>query len=102
MFKIHRTFDLSTGTKSKTISVVNTPYGLFVVYHKTVVFEIVKKTITLRNGGWDTVSTRLVIDQCFRQMGIRIHLIRRKNQTFVVNLDNVTTTLFVDGMKIKI
>lgn len=70
MFKTHRTFDLTTGVKNATISVVNTTQAIYVVYHKTLVFSYNRKTnkIHLDNGGWNTISTRTVINNALSQV----------------------------------
>lgn len=52
MFKVHRSFNLTTGVKNNTIAVVNNEDGITVVYHKTPVFRAWRTgTIELDNGG---------------------------------------------------
>ena len=100
MFKTHRTFDLSTGVKNNSIAVINKPNGLFVVYHNTIVLEKHGKTITLRNGGWDTISTRAVINRALQNCCTSIaRVYRKKGQTILEK--NGLVFPFVDGMKVK-
>lgn len=69
MFKIHRTFDLSTGVKNNSIAVISDAASTIVIYHNTRVFVATKKCITLYNGGWDTISTRTVINNALSKIG---------------------------------
>lgn len=101
MFAIHRNFSLSTGIKGTTIAVVNTGVNIFVVYHKTLVVEKRGRTVTLRNGGWDTVSTRHVINNCLSEIcSSECYLFRKRGETFLTQ--NGIVKLFVSGMKIKV
>lgn len=119
MFKVHRSFDLSTGVKSNSIAVLHRDKLLAVTYHKTVVVERKGKTITLRDGGWKTISTRHVINNTLRQMGLRMHLesklvrttgvkpdgtkVKIKERVLVLNdMDNNVLLPFVNGMKVSL
>jgi len=104
MFNTHRTYSLSTGVKNNTIAVISDPRRIKVIYHKTEVFEArltpTGWTITLRNGGWDTVSTRIVINRALEQLcGTPTYLERRKNETYLVH--NGLRESFVSGMTLK-
>lgn len=105
MFKTHRTYDLQTGVKNNTIAVINDAKKLSVIYHKTIVFEAKHNMrygwdITLRNGGWDTVSTRAVINRALEQICYTsTYLTRKKGQTFLSQ--NTLLKPFISGMKIK-
>ena len=105
MFKTHRTFDLSTGVKNNTIAVVHGK-TLTVVYHKTIVVERTGKKITLRDGGWETISTRHVINNALRQMGLRMWLEKKKinkvNTLCFVDADNNVTLPWVSGMTVNL
>jgi hypothetical protein len=87
MFKTHRTFDLTTGVKNKTIAVFADDFGnVKVLYHKTIVFDYDSKfnRVKLSNGGWDTVSTRIVINNALSKLGQHdVFLERKKNETFL-------------------
>lgn len=106
MFKTHRTFDLSTGLKGTTIAVVNDGARLDVIYHKTCVVSKRGKTITLRNGGWDTVSTRIVISQALSEMRAGVWIERYKGETVLCsrrdNEGHYDKAPFVSGMRIKV
>lgn len=100
MFKVHRNFDLSTGVKNNTIAVVNDGNGgISVVYHKTLVVEARSSKITLRDGGWNTVSTRLVINQALSEMGHRVYLFTKKGET-LISINGVVKP-FVSGMTLN-
>lgn len=92
MFKTHRTFDLTTGVKSKTIAVFRDADAVSVVYHKTTVFKAYRSgCVELNNGGWDTVSTRAVINQALSESGLLTSfLFRKKNVTYLTH-DGVTS-----------
>jgi hypothetical protein len=105
MFKTHRTYELTTGVKNNTIAVIAEIYSTKVIYHKTVVFTLdhkPKDKITLRNGGWDTISTRLVInralEQCESHFRIERKVIKKQRYTVLVNQLDGTVLPFVNGM----
>jgi hypothetical protein len=84
MFKTHRTYDLTTGVKNNSIAVMGDAAGnTKVMYHKTIVFTYVADTqeIILNNGGWDTVSTRAVINRALEEIGHHARLFRKKGET---------------------
>lgn len=84
MFKTHRTYSLSTGMKGTTIAVVQSKQHTFVLYHDTIVFEqYANGDITISNGGWDTVSTRIVINRALEQTNCKAYLFRQKNKTYI-------------------
>jgi hypothetical protein len=72
MFKTHRTYNLTTGVKNNSIAVVSKPHTIDVLYHKTIVVhaELIKGRwlVVLNNGGWDTISTRAVINRALEQI----------------------------------
>jgi hypothetical protein len=85
MFKVHRSFTLSTGVKNNSIAVVVTPVETTVVYHNTVVFKFDSgtKAVTIRNGGYDTISTRTVINRALAEIGSEFSLVRIKGETML-------------------
>ena len=111
MFGVHRNFDLTTGVKNKTICVINdAPNLTHVIYHKTIVFTHHKKrsaslnstgVITLRTGGYDTVSTRIVINNCLSKTGLDWRIVREKGRSFLKDSNGLTMPL-VDEMEIHI
>lgn len=92
MFKTHRTFTLETGVKSNSIAVFNQGKAIIVLYHKTPVAIIAGSTLVLNNGGWDTVSTRAVMNRVLELVtdsgtpeafDLRIRLVRKRGKTFL-------------------
>lgn len=66
MFKIHRSFELTPGVKNNSIAVYHNEGSIGVLYHKTQVFHATRLKngsykITLRSGGWPTISTAIVM-----------------------------------------
>jgi len=111
MFGVHKNFDLTTGVKNNTICVINdAPNLVKVVYHKTIVFTHHKKhsasinptgLITLRTGGYDTISTRLVINRALEQSQIDWRIVREKGRSFLKDSNGLILPL-VDGMELHI
>lgn len=85
MFKVHRNYSLSTGVKNNSIAVVRTGNLIQVVYHETIVVEAKGSMVVLRNGGWDTISTRIVINRALEQLdGFKnVFLERVKGETII-------------------
>ena len=109
MFGVHKSFDLTTGVKNNTICVINdSPNQTQVVYHKTIVFTHQKKRsasinptglITLRTGGHDTISTRLVINRALEMSNIDWRIVREKGRSFLKDSNGLIMPL-VDGMEL--
>ena len=105
MFQTHRSYDLSTGVKNNSIAVLNYQNSdmdiIDVLYHKTIVVSKRGRVVTLRNNGWDTVSTRAVINRALEQMATSVtYLHRVKGQTVLTQ--NGVSQAFTDGMSIKV
>jgi hypothetical protein len=69
--------------------------AIFVRYHNTVVWERSAdgKTITLRTGGWKTNTTKLRMNQAFRQFGYNIVVSQSSGEWYVNdNSDNTSWT----------
>jgi hypothetical protein len=111
MFGVHKNFDLTTGVKNNTICVINdSPNLTHVIYHKTIVFTHQKKRtaslnpagiITLRTGGHDTKSTRLVINRALEQSQTDWRIVREKGRSFLKDSNGLIMPL-VDGMELHI
>lgn len=79
--------------------------GGVVTYVRTRIVEWTADTVTLRTGGWDTVTTRRKMNQAARQFGLPFSVYRRKGESFVltpgsieVPLDDVVTfSRFAEG-----
>ncbi len=101
MFKNYRSYSLSTGVKTKGLAVISTATVTQVLLHKTIVVEKHGRTVTLRNGGYDTVSTRTVINRALEQMAAsECYVFRKKGKTYLTQ--NGVTQEFFDGMFIKV
>lgn len=81
--------------------------GTHVTYHRTRVVTFNSETITLRTGGWDTVTTRRKMNQAARQFGLDYGVYRDKGESFVKlpgrSWDDVkrNPTPLVDGMTFR-
>lgn len=101
MFKTYRTFDLRTGVKSKALAVINLGKNLAVILHQTVVLRTAGKSIILDNGGWDTQSTRIVINQALNCLGVGpFYLFRSKGETLIQYPDG-SRKPFTRGMRLS-
>lgn len=85
MFKVHKSYNLYTGVKNNTIAVLCHGADIFVTYHSTVVFHYNDNTrlIQLNNGGWDTLSTRLVINRALSEINADAYMYREKGNTML-------------------
>ena len=70
---------------------------LRVVYHSTAIVTADADRITLRTGGWDTVTTRCKMTQAARQFGLGFGVYRFRGVSFV-NGPGFTRRPLVDGM----
>ena len=107
MFKTHRTYELTTGVKNNTIAVFNNCTETLVLYHKTLVvhYQPRYKRIILRDGGWDTISTRAVINQALSQLPTNAQLIRKRvkgqMETYIQESEGMSKP-FVSGMVVRL
>jgi hypothetical protein len=97
MFKKYRSFTLDQGVKTPSLAVVCHAGYIMVLLHDTLVFSAKegknrKWIATLNNGGYDTVSTRLVINQALKCLwNLDCYDLRRiKGNTYVVYTNAVT------------
>lgn len=94
MFKTHRTFNLTPGMKNNSIAVFHAAPILGVLYHQTQVVtakeskDFIYRTVEIRDGGYDTISTRIVINNALSQIpGFGGYcLSRKKNKTWLLIL----------------
>jgi len=68
-----------------TISTSANGKDICVVYHSTCIVQFNDDTITLRTGGYDTVTTRRKMNQASRQFGLGYYVQRDKGVTYVGN-----------------
>lgn len=107
MFKVHRSYDFSTGVKNNSIAVINDTRTTKVIYHKTVVFEHTRNpckstaVITLRTNGWDTVSTRAVINRALENTGVDWRVVRKAGKSILKETNGLIMPL-VSGMELHI
>ena len=71
--------------------------GTHVVYHNTAVVTFTPLTVTLRNGGWQTVTTKLRMNQTARQFDLNYHVYQQDYQWFVDTPNG--TVPFFDGIQ---
>lgn len=108
MFKKHRTYSLTTGIKAPMIAVFADQMSIQVLLHSTVVVEASlldmdrEYSVVVRNGGWDTISTRIVINRALEQIpGFHdTRIVRHKGETMVQYADGSRET-FASGMTLK-
>lgn len=76
---------------------------LRVTYHKTVVVEVTRDgTVTLRSGGWRTVTTKARMNQAANQYGLGFSVYQKKGEWFVNLRRSASDVLpFEDGMQFK-
>ncbi len=74
-----------------------------VVYHSTCIVQFNDKTVTLRTGGWDSVTTRRKMNQASRQFGLGFQVWRDKGSSYVCKGHATATGAMplVDGMKLE-
>ena len=77
-------------------SVIDTPDGLFVQYHDTIVVKRIKSHITLNSGGWNTATTKLRMNQASKQFLLSFHVWQYKFDWFVCWAGKVYP--FIDNM----
>jgi hypothetical protein len=78
--------------------------GTHVTYVSTRVVSWSARTVTLRNGGWDTVTTRRKMNQASNQFNLDFCVYRDKGETYVrqpgMTWEDCKRSLvpFMDGM----
>ncbi len=103
MFRVHRTYELTTGVKNNTIAVFNDRKSIKVLYHKTIVIDANAKKVTIRNGGWDTTSTRLVINRGLEKLMLsHWYLEHSKGITYLRNSKSGFKCIFNNEESFKI
>ena len=71
-------------------------------YHRTDVFSMSPDgTITLRSGGWRTVTTRRRINQAFKFFGVPTVVYQHRFNWYLAPYDQGERIPFVDGMRIR-
>jgi pectin methylesterase-like acyl-CoA thioesterase len=100
MFKTHRTFNLTTGVKNNSIAVVKSQKYIFVIYHETCVVKASSTHVTLDNGGWNTVSTRLVMNRALELLAPGAFVFTKKGET-LVQLPGEKAQPFKNGVRIE-
>ena len=71
-----------------------------VVYVRTPIVEWDDETITLKSGGWETVTTKRKMNQSSLQFGLGFGVYQRNYEWFV-DTPKGETVSFVDGMKLE-
>ena len=68
-----------------------------VVYHKTAIVSWMDNKITLRSGGWESVTTKRKMNQASHQFNLG-YSVYQKDYMWFVDLPDGDTVLFTDGM----
>ena len=68
-----------------------------VVYHETPIVSWMDGKVTLRSGGWETVTTKRKLNQASHQFGLG-YSVYQKSHTWFVTMPDGDTVLFTDGM----
>ena len=68
-----------------------------VIYTNTIIVSWDNDTITLRSGGWETVTTKRKMNQASHQFGLGFGVYQR-DHVWLVDMPNGDTVLFKDGM----
>ena len=68
-----------------------------VIYTSTAIVSWDNDTITLRSGGWETVTTKRKMNQASHQFGLGFGVYQR-DYTWFVDMPDGDTVLFTDGM----
>ena len=68
-----------------------------VTYHRTNIVSWFDGKITLRSGGWESVTTKRKMNQASNQFDLGFGVFQ-KNYEWFVDLPNGETVPFVDGM----
>jgi hypothetical protein len=55
----------------------------YIKYHATIVVEFDQDTLTLRTGGWRTVTTKLRMNQASNQFGLGFHVWQKNFDWYV-------------------
>lgn len=71
-----------------------------VVYIHTPIVEWNEDTITLKSGGWESVTTKRKMNQSALQFGLGFG-VYQKNYEWFVDTPKGETVSFVDGMKLE-
>lgn len=72
-----------------------------VCYHQTDVVSFDARRVTLRTGGWYTVTTKTRMNQASHQFNLGFSVYQDRGQWFVRSHHNGHVQRFVDGMTIR-
>lgn len=73
--------------------------GTGVRYHETEVVAINPKSVTLRTGGWRTVTTKARMNQASHQFGLGYTVFQKKHEWYVAAHGKIKK--FKEGMKVR-
>lgn len=65
-----------------------------ITYHRTPIVTFDADNVTLRTGGWDTVTTRRKMNQAARQFGLGFSVYRDKGESYVSEPSGRVVPLF--------
>ena len=76
-------------------------YGIgSVIYTNTAIVAWDQDNITLKSGGWETVTTKRKMNQSSHQFNLNFS-VYQKDYTWYVVMPDGDTVLFTDGMRFK-
>lgn len=95
-----------TGIGATATDIHNTDTLFVCTYHQTEVVHYDKegKLLTLRNGGYQTATTKRRINECMKFLGLPVHVFQEGGIWFaqVDGFENGTKHPFADGMMLYV
>ena len=73
---------------------------MHVIYHKTAIVSFDQDKITLRSGGWETVTTKRKMNQASEQFNLKFSVYQKDYVWYVVTPQGHTIE-FTDGITLK-
>lgn len=74
-------------------TITNADERTIITYHRTAIVEFDGDTITLRTGGWDSVTTRRKMNQAAAQFGLHYSVFRDKGESLIRQPDGAVVPL---------
>jgi len=76
-------------------------HGTHIVYVSTRIVSFDAHQVTLRSGGWETVTTKRKMNQASNQFGLGFYVRQHKGKWSVRFRDGRASVAFFDGMRIN-
>ena len=84
--------------KRSTVDFVTPNGDLATIYHETAIYTKNRNTVTLNSGGWETVTTKRRINQCFERDNLPYKVYQKVGIWYVYDANTDNSMLFRDGM----